>query len=247
MFGIGGPELVIILVLALLLVGPDKLPQVVRTVGTGLRDLRRAANLAQSELRETMDDLVREVDLEGRREAATKAALQARDDAASTPSAQTESRDLPVLGPLPPDAGVPTIADQGGFAEPAQDAAPRRKVIDNRGFNIDLRRRLGILEPADVALPDTDPAPVAFAEGAMPEPDTLQEAPAAASAEPPETAAAAPPRNAFQPVSGTVARTTPPRRHDLAAADAAPESQPAATDVAAAPAADGADPEATTP
>ena len=62
MFGIGGPELVVILIVALLLVGPDKLPQVAKTVGTGLRDLRRAANLAQNELRETMDELTREVD-----------------------------------------------------------------------------------------------------------------------------------------------------------------------------------------
>lgn len=62
MFGIGGPELVLIVIVALLFVGPDKLPQVARTVGTGLRDLRRAANLAQAELRETLDDLAREVD-----------------------------------------------------------------------------------------------------------------------------------------------------------------------------------------
>ncbi len=62
MFGIGGPELIVIAVLALILVGPEQLPKVVKTVGTGLRDLRRAANLAQAELRETMDELVREVE-----------------------------------------------------------------------------------------------------------------------------------------------------------------------------------------
>jgi Tat protein translocase TatB subunit len=64
-FGIGGPELIVIVVVALLFVGPDKLPQVAKTVTTGLRDLRRAANLAQHELRQTMDELARDADLEG--------------------------------------------------------------------------------------------------------------------------------------------------------------------------------------
>ncbi len=62
MFGIGGPELVVILLVLLLFVGPDKLPAVVKTVSGGMRDLRRAANLAQHELRQSMDELVREVE-----------------------------------------------------------------------------------------------------------------------------------------------------------------------------------------
>lgn len=64
MFGIGGPELAVILVVALIFVGPEKLPKVARTLGAGLRDLRRAANLTQAELKETVDDLIREADLE---------------------------------------------------------------------------------------------------------------------------------------------------------------------------------------
>lgn len=90
MFGIGGPELVVILIVGLIFIGPDKLPQVAKTVGGGLRDLRRAANLAQAELRETVDDLIREADLdEIRRDA--PAPKPPKQPASPTPPANDEA------------------------------------------------------------------------------------------------------------------------------------------------------------
>ena len=41
MFGIGGAELLIILVVALLVLGPEKLPGLARTLGKAMGDLRR--------------------------------------------------------------------------------------------------------------------------------------------------------------------------------------------------------------
>jgi sec-independent protein translocase protein TatB len=54
MFGIGTWELVLILILALLILGPDKLPEVARSVGKSLIKLRRTA-----------DEVKREIDLDG--------------------------------------------------------------------------------------------------------------------------------------------------------------------------------------
>lgn len=49
MFNIGGGEIVIIVVVALLVLGPDKLPRFMRTIGKGIGDLRRATtDLQQS-------------------------------------------------------------------------------------------------------------------------------------------------------------------------------------------------------
>jgi sec-independent protein translocase protein TatB len=42
MFNIGPGELVVILIVALIVLGPKNLPEVARTVGKGMRELRRA-------------------------------------------------------------------------------------------------------------------------------------------------------------------------------------------------------------
>ena len=44
MFGLGPGELVIILALALLIFGPKKLPEIGRSIGSAMRELRRASN-----------------------------------------------------------------------------------------------------------------------------------------------------------------------------------------------------------
>ncbi len=42
MFGLGVPELIIILVVALIIFGPGRLPEIGGAVGRGLRDFRKA-------------------------------------------------------------------------------------------------------------------------------------------------------------------------------------------------------------
>ncbi len=42
MFGIGAPELVLILIIALVIFGPSKLPQIGASLGKGIRDFKSA-------------------------------------------------------------------------------------------------------------------------------------------------------------------------------------------------------------
>jgi sec-independent protein translocase protein TatB len=50
MFGIGGSEIVVILVVALLFLGPDKLPDAAKTISKGIRDLKKQSRALQQQI-----------------------------------------------------------------------------------------------------------------------------------------------------------------------------------------------------
>ena len=74
MFGLSFVEIAIVAVLALLLLGPDQLPGMAKTLGKGLRELRRATDDLKGTFEQEMSKLEREVDMAQRDQPAPAAA-----------------------------------------------------------------------------------------------------------------------------------------------------------------------------
>lgn len=108
MFGIGTPELIVILAVALIVLGPQRLPEVARALGKGLAELRRATGGIRDEL-----DSARSM-LEAEARAATRAHVAPPPDTVAQAPAPT------------PPAGAaagPAVTAAADVAPPA--AAPK--------------------------------------------------------------------------------------------------------------------------
>lgn len=61
MFNLSGSEIVVILLLALVVLGPEKLPDAMRRAGRAYSEFRRMSTTFQREMRDAMDEPMREM------------------------------------------------------------------------------------------------------------------------------------------------------------------------------------------
>ncbi|AFY39655.1 Sec-independent protein translocase TatA [[Leptolyngbya] sp. PCC 7376] len=67
-FGIGLPEMALIFVIALLVFGPKKLPEIGRTLGKTLKSFQAASNEFQEEIKKETDKIEKSVTMQARLE-----------------------------------------------------------------------------------------------------------------------------------------------------------------------------------
>ena len=99
MFNIGGGEFLVIALIALIVLGPQRLPDAARQVGKAMGDLRRISAGFQNELKSAMD-------------------------VAESPSKSTPARDVLATEPVATSAAPPQTA--GTTPRPARRAPCRR-------------------------------------------------------------------------------------------------------------------------
>jgi TatA/E family protein of Tat protein translocase len=156
---IGPAEIIIVLVLALLVFGPKRLPQMGKSLGKGVREFRKAADTAKTELglgevtdqinevkstfteplkgvTSTIGDLKSSVDLKASIEAPAGAVAAAgaagAAASASTPrSGSAPASPTPAAGAFDEGPETPAVTPQTAFADvPRSPAAPQEPVAE---------------------------------------------------------------------------------------------------------------------
>src|SRR5262245_51497913 len=102
MFNIGGGELIVILMIALIVLGPKRLPDAARTIGKTMGELRRLSSSFQNEVRTALNTA------DDPDQIATRRNLLGTDQPADAPSPDAHPPRRKPLGAAPdPDAAEP--------------------------------------------------------------------------------------------------------------------------------------------
>jgi sec-independent protein translocase protein TatB len=157
-FNLQGSELIIILLLALVVLGPEKLPEAMRKLGQFYAELKKMSSGFQQEFRNATDEPLREIRetantlrdsmdfrkfASGEREEKPKSAEMAAATSTATPLHTT-------VAPADPDA-VPTTAVPHGEA-PFAAPAPDGRVAESDAIGPPV-----VIDPVDVALETLPP------------------------------------------------------------------------------------------
>jgi sec-independent protein translocase protein TatA len=144
--GLGGPEMLLILVIVLMLFGKDKLPELARGIGKSMKELKKATGNVEEEFKRALQE-----DEYRQNQASFTPAITSAQPVAAL-SAETSPADTIPASPVATDAPVPPVASEPVVASdasaptstdvspapapalaPAPAPAPRKPAAPHRG------------------------------------------------------------------------------------------------------------------
>jgi sec-independent protein translocase protein TatB len=110
MFGIGTTELLIILVVALIVLGPNKLPELMRSLGKGLAEFKRMS----TDVKRTLDAEVEKAEMDQKKAEMKKQMFPEKPDTVTPDTAKAQAAAQP--------ADEPAVASADGAEAPKDKA-----------------------------------------------------------------------------------------------------------------------------
>jgi len=157
-FNLSGSEIVVILLLALVVLGPEKLPEALRRAGRTYAELKKMGNSFQSEMRSVLDEPMKEM--------RDTADLLRKAVDITVEAATTDTRTLvrPADEPVPEVAAAEAeLAEAAGEAAPADDpgAEPVPEVAAAEAELDQVEVEVEVEAPGAPQPPDEPEAPAA--------------------------------------------------------------------------------------
>jgi len=162
--GLGGPEMVLIFVIVLVLFGGQKLPEFARGLGKSIREFKKAAAGVEEEFKRALEE-------DERKATAAKLAAAPADPAATPPEH---------LDPAGPEAGVhsPVTDDVAAHGDYPPDDVPADETSPTSGHEANAGHDAEALEPEPKILPAAAvPPPAESAPAKLPTPPAAPAAP----------------------------------------------------------------------
>lgn len=117
--GLGGPEVLVIAVIALLLFGSKRMPEIGRGVGRAIREFKRATSGVEENIREVLYDEPARPKLRPPAQRRPHRDPTAHQPAPAEPAPTAPSKEADFNEPAPPESGT---TDVGSSSEQANDA-----------------------------------------------------------------------------------------------------------------------------
>jgi sec-independent protein translocase protein TatB len=151
-FNVSGGEIIVILLLALVVLGPEKLPEALRRAGRTYAELKKMGNSFQTEMRSVLDEPMKEM--------RDTADLLRKAVDVTVETATTDTRAVPTPSPAVVDEPVPEVAAATAELESVNGDPPPEAATNTPAMDDDEVQPAAPAAPAPAPAP-TEPTPVA--------------------------------------------------------------------------------------